>query len=181
MWYKDQDGDGKVTNMDDRVVIGNPYPDLSYSLHLDLKWKDFSLSTLLQGEQGIDAYCSGAVFEPFTWGYTTGTWWRDRWTPENPNASMPRLWVNRLKTQTSDFFVQNASYLRVKNLSLSYNVPKHIVSRIGIQNLMVYGTAHNLLTITSFKGYDPERPIAGSGFNTYPQVKSYTIGVQIDF
>lgn len=181
LWYKDQDGDGKVTNMDDRVVIGNPYPDLSYSLHLDLKWKDFSLSTLLQGEQGIDAYCSGAVFEPFTWGYTTGTWWRDRWTPENPNASMPRLWVNRLKTQTSDFFVQNASYLRVKNLSLSYNVPKHIVSRIGIQNLMVYGTAHNLLTITSFKGYDPERPIAGSGFNTYPQVKSYTIGVQIDF
>ena len=181
LWYKDQDGDGKVTTMDDRVVIGNPYPDLSYSLHLDLRWRDFSLSTLLQGEQGVDAYCSGAVFEPFTWGYTTGTWWRDRWTPENPNASMHRLWVNKLKSQTSDFFVQNASYLRMKSLSLSYNVPKHIISRIGIQNMMLYGSAHNLLTITKFKGYDPERPIAGSGFNTYPQVKSYTIGVQIDF
>ena len=181
LWYKDQTGDGVVTNEDDRVVIGNPYPKLSYSLNLDVKWKNFSITALLQGDQGVDAYCSGAIIEPFTWGYTTGAWWKDRWTPENPNASMPKLYVNRLKTLTSDFFIENASYLRMKNLSFSYTLPKQLFSGIGIQNMMFYMTAYNLFTITNFKGYDPERAWGSSGFNTYPQTKSYTLGVQVVF
>lgn len=181
LWYKDQDGDGKVTTMDDRTIIGTPYPDFSYSLQLDVKWKGLALSTLIQGEQGLDQYCSGAVYDPFTWGYTTGAWWKDRWTPENPNASMPRLWVNQIRSLASDFYVQDASYLRFKNISLSYTFPKSFTSKIGIDNLMVYSTAYNAITITKFKGYDPERTLAGSGFNSYPQVQSYTFGIQVGF
>ncbi|MBE8714460.1 SusC/RagA family TonB-linked outer membrane protein [Sphingobacterium hungaricum] len=179
--YKDQNGDGKI-NESDKVIIGNPIPRYTYSLNSNFSYKGIDLSFLLQGVGKANGYLYGAGIQPFT---TTGAIGgtirednKDRWTPENPNAAYPRLAFGQNNNQqASQFWMRDASYLRLKNLQIGYKIP---LKNNTIKNLRVFANGSNLFSIDNFwEGYDVEAPI-GVG-NYYPQVQVYTFGVDVTF
>jgi TonB-linked SusC/RagA family outer membrane protein len=181
--YKDVNGDGKI-DQNDRTIIGGVYPKLNYSFNLSASFKGFDLSAMMQGVYGAKSYVSGWGTLPFVQGTAPTTDWLNRWTPENPSTTMPRIYWGQGApdkiTRPSTFFLQDASYLRLKNLVFGYTLPSKITKSIGIDRLRVYFAGDNLFTITKFKGLDPER--YGSGdLVQYPQNKIYSFGVNVTF
>lgn len=132
-----------------------------------------------------DGYLYGAGIMPFaTTGSIGGTIRednKDRWTPENPNGSYPRLAFGQSNNeQPSDFWLRDASYLRLKNLQIGYSIPSSFLETRNIQNLRVFANGTNLFSIDNFwDGYDVEAPVGYGNF--YPQVKVYTFGMQLTF
>lgn len=182
--YKDQNGDNMITEKD-KVVIGSTIPRYTYSLNAALSYKGFDLSMLLQGVGKADGYLYGAGIQPFT---TTGAIGgtirednKDRWTPENPNAKYPRLaFGGNNNQQASEFWMKNAAYLRLKNVQLGYSLPINWLKNGKIKRFRVFANGSNLLSFDDFwQGYDVEAPV-GSG-NFYPQVKTYTFGLEATF
>jgi TonB-linked SusC/RagA family outer membrane protein len=181
--YRDVNGDGKIDD-NDRTVVSGAYPKLNYSFNLGASWKGFDLSALFQGVYGVKSYVSGWGTLPFVQGTPPTTDWLNRWTPEHPSTTMPLLYWGQNApqkiTRASTFWLQDASYLRVKNLVLGYTIPAKVTQRIGIDRLRVYFSGDNLFTFTKFKGLDPER--VGSGdLVQYPQNKIYSFGVNLTF
>lgn len=181
--YKDVNGDGKI-NSDDRTIISGVYPKLNYSFNLSASFKGFDFSAMMQGVYGSKSYVSNWGVIPFVQGTPPTTDWLNRWTPEHPSTTMPRIywgWSAPQKlTRPSTFFLQDASYLRLKNLVFGYTLPSKVTKSIGIDRLRVYFAGDNLFTITKFKGLDPER--YGSGdLVQYPQNKIYSFGVNVSF
>lgn len=177
--YKDLDGNGVVTMEDDRTVIGKQFPDFTYSLQTNVTWKNIDLSIFFQGVQGIEGYQS---FPPFSNFSNTPIWFKDRWTPNHTNTSIPRLVKDDNRNLiNSEAYVENASYLRLKNIEIGYTLPKGWLNKIGISNLRVYGNIQNAFTITNFRGWDPERPVGETGMTAYPQTRIYTFGVNLEF
>ncbi|MEN0053528.1 MAG: TonB-dependent receptor [Mucilaginibacter sp.] len=181
--YKDVNGDGKV-DQNDRTIISGVYPKLNYSFNLGASFKGFDFSAMFQGVYGVKSYVSGWGVLPFVQGASPTKDWLNAWTPEHPSTTMPRIYfgqgapdkINRAST----FFLQDASYLRLKNLVLGYTIPAQVTKKIGINRLRVYFAGDNLFTITKFKGLDPER--YGSGdLVQYPQNKIYSFGVNVSF
>ena len=182
--YKDQNGDG-IINESDKLIIGSTIPRLTYSLNANMAYKGIDFGFLLQGVGKADGYLYGAGIQPFT---TTGAIGgtirednKDRWTPETPNAKYPRLAFGQNNNQqASQFWMKNASYLRVKNVQLGYTLPNSTIDRIGIDRLRLFVNGSNLFSFDNFwEGYDVEAPV-GVG-NYYPQVKVYTFGLDITF
>jgi hypothetical protein len=181
--YKDVNGDGKI-DANDRTIIPGVFPKLNYSFNLSASWKGFDVSALFQGVYGVKDYVTGWGTIPFVQGAPPTTDWLNRWTPQNPSATMPMIywgWSAPQKiTRPSTFFLQDGSYLRLKNLVLGYTVPSKLVRKAGIDRLRVYFSGENLFTITKYPGLDPER--YGSGdFLQYPQNKIYSFGVNLTF
>jgi len=179
--FKDQNNDA-VVNDDDRIVMGNPFPKFEYSFNLSASYKGFDISAFFQGVEGRDIYVNNWGTIPFIQGSPPTVEWRDRWTQDNPSTTMPRIywgWNDSGKTsRTSSYFLQDASYLRVKNLSIGYSFPESVISKINVNKLRVYFSGDNLFTFTQYPGLDPER--AGSGnFVSYPQNKIYAFGLQV--
>lgn len=188
--YVDVDGNGSYTNAD-RFILGNPNPDFTYGFNSDLRFKNFEFSFFLQGSQGNDIYnVSGSSNLDYGWGLNME---RDvlysHWSETNPNAKYPKI-TKKISLMHSDRFIEDGSYLRLKNVVLAYNIPmqKLGVSR-WISNMRIYASAQNILTITSYSGIDPEINSWGSGnsitqgldFLTYPNSKSISFGAQIQF
>src|SRR5690606_35710466 len=182
--YTDQNGDGVITEAD-KIVIGSTVPRYTYSMNANFSYRNFDLSFLLQGVGKADGYLHGAGIQPFT---TTGAIGgtirednKDRWTPENPTASYPRLAFGQNNNQqASQFWMRDASYLRLKNLQIGYQFPNEVATRMGIERLRLFANGSNLFSIDKFwDGYDVEAPV-GVG-NYYPQVKVYTFGLDITF
>ena len=182
--YTDQNGDGAITEAD-KIVVGSTVPRYTYSMNANFSYRNFDLSFLLQGVGKADGYLYGAGIQPFT---TTGAIGgtirednKDRWTPENPTASYPRLAFGQNNNQqASQFWMRDASYLRLKNLQIGYQFPNEMASRMGIERLRLFANGSNLFSIDRFwDGYDVEAPV-GVG-NYYPQVKVYTFGLDITF
>ncbi|PWJ57942.1 TonB-linked SusC/RagA family outer membrane protein [Dyadobacter jejuensis] len=183
--YADLDGDGKITrgtntvqNPGDRRIIGNSTPRYQFGFNFSTQYKNFDFTFLFQGVGSRQVAVGGQEF----WGFTNE--WQvplkhnlDYWTEENPNAYFPRLRLGgggNFQTQTK--YLQNAAYMRMKNLSLGYVVPHAITNRIHINNIRVYATAQNLFEFTKFyKSQDPETVFQ----NTYPLNRSISVGVQI--
>jgi TonB-linked SusC/RagA family outer membrane protein len=181
--YKDVNGDGKIDD-NDRTIIGGVYPKLNYSFNLGASFKGFDLSAMMQGVYGVKSYVSGWGTIPFVQGASPTTDWLNRWTPENPSTTMPRIYWGQGApdkiTRPSSFFLQDASYLRLKNLVFGYTIPAQLTKKIGVNRVRVYFAGDNLLTITKFKGLDPER--YGSGdLVQYPQNKIYSFGLNVTF
>lgn len=181
--YKDVNGDGKIDD-NDRTIIPGVYPKLNYSFNLSASWKGFDVAAMFQGVSGMKSYVSGWGVLPFVQGTPPTTDWLNRWTPENPSTTMPRIYwggnAPQKITRASTFYLQDASYLRLKNLVFGYTIPSKITHQIGIDRLRVYFSGDNLFTSTNFKGLDPER--AGSGdLVQYPQNKIYSFGVNVTF
>lgn len=181
--YRDVNGDGKI-DANDRTIIGGVDPKLNYSFNLSASFKGFDFSAMLQGVYGVKSYVSGWGVTPFVQGSPPTKDWLDRWTPENPSTTMPRIywgWSAPEKfSRSSSYFIQDASYFRLKNLVLGYTLPDGLLKKYKIDRLRVYFSGDNLFTATKFKGLDPER--YGNGdLVQYPQNKIYSFGVQVNF
>ncbi|WP_455593249.1 TonB-dependent receptor [Bacteroides sp.] len=182
--YIDTSKNGEV-NAEDRVVFSSSDPKFTFGFNLGAKAYGFDVSMFLQGAAGVSGYMESEAIGHFS-GDTAwpNTMWLKRWTPENPNTDVPRVssasGVSRPEKITSDYWIQNANYLRLKNLQIGYTLPKAWLTKTGIENIRVYYSGQNLLTFTSFlKGWDPESP-AGRGSH-YPQVKVNSFGVNLTF
>ena len=181
--YKDQNGD-KVINGSDRVIIGKNIPDYYYGFSGDVGYKGFNLSFLFQGVTGVDRYYQNL------W-YTTAIRYRravnaeflDAWTPENPNSLNPRLTTdaNTDNTVASSYWVQNGSFLRLKNLQLSYSFPARLTQKISMSNLQLYANGQNLFTSTKFNGLDPETATPTNSLVEHPNVRIISFGLNATF
>lgn len=178
--YLDVNND-RVINNQDQTVIGNQIPRYTFGLRLNADYKGFDVSIFLQGVGKVDGYLFGQGIMPFFLGGTVHEQHKDRWTPNNPNASFPRLaWNQTNNEQTSSFWMRSAAYLRGQNIQLGYSFPKPLLERMKIQNFRIYLSGRNLFTIDNFyEGYDPEAPISDGGW--YPQMAVYTIGLNVNF
>jgi TonB-linked SusC/RagA family outer membrane protein len=192
--YKDISGpggvsDGKVTAEYDRTFIGNPWPKMIYGLNVLVVYNKFiDLSLQFQGVQGVDIFNADKAYTRNFFGdNNTTTKIYEAWTPEKPTghprniASDP----NGNFGKPSDYFVEDGSYLKLRNLQVGINVPAHILSRFHLPKMRVYFNANNLLTITRYSGLDPE--IAGTNisrgvdYGLYPMVRTIMGGIELSF
>jgi len=180
--FKDLNGDGVVDMNNDRKVIGKQFPDLSYSMNINLEWKGFDFSMFFQGVQGIQGYFYYEIATPFSGVANLGSWWKDRWTPTNPSNTMPRVTLDEYRTNVnSSFYMEDASYLRLKNIELGYTISPKILSKVGIGSVRIYGNIQNAFTITKFKGFDPEQTTDQTRAEAFPQVRVMTLGLNVNF
>lgn len=181
---KDQDGDGDV-DPDDRVVVSGAYPDYTYSFGVNLGYKRFSLDAFFQGVQGLKARVTNWGVDPFMQGTAPTTKWRDAWTPENRSNTLPALYIAGYQGVAaysgSTYYLQDASYLRLKNVMLSYRFPETVASRLRCRDLSVYVSGDNLLTWTKYEGGDPERTSTSGNFSQYPQTRIFNLGLNVQF
>lgn len=182
--WRDLDGNG-IINEADQKWIYDPVPDFSYGLNIYLQYKNFDLTMFWQGVQGVDVI-SDLKKETDLWSglnigfLNKGKRVLDAWTPQNPNSSIPALSredVNNEK-RVSTYFVEDGSFLKLRNLQIGYNVPKEFANKLKMERLRFYLSAQNLLTIKSkdFTGVDPENPNFG-----YPIPLNITFGINVGF
>lgn len=180
--YKDLNGDGVITLDDDRQVIGSHIPRYTFGFRGEVAWNGFDLAVFLQGVGDVDGYLYGsarhALISESSFPQKIHL---DRWTPENPGASYPRLSYQQTYNQRlSTYWLEDASYIRLKNIQLGYSLPNAIADRLRMSNLRIYASAENLFTRTNFfYGYDPESPVSDGNF--YPQVKTFVLGLNVSF
>lgn len=178
--YKDLNGDGIVDN-DDKYTFGHgTAPRVNYGLSLGAEWNGFDLSVLLQGVSGYKVFWLDNYYRPVVvyGNHINKEIAEGRWYEGRTDATYPRLLQSSktLNTQYSDFWVTDKSYLRVKNIQLSYMLPKKLIQPFGIDNIRVYANLENYFTFTKYKGFDPEI----SGIN-YPIMKQTTFGLSVSF
>ncbi|MCJ8208856.1 TonB-dependent receptor [Mucilaginibacter sp. RS28] len=180
--YADLNGDGIVDQNHDRKVIGKQFPDLTYAFNFNVAWKNFDLGAFLQGVQGMQGYTYYEIASPFSGFANLGTWWLNRWTPQNPSNTYPRLTLDGVRNNIhSSFYVENASYLRVKNIELGYTLSTKAIKKIGLSSLRIYANVQNAFTFTKFKGFDPEQTTDQTRAEAFPQVRIMTAGVNVNF
>ena len=178
--YVDIDNNGKI-DAEDRTVIGKNFPSWTGGLNVAVFYKDFDFSMLWQGAFDVDAYYTGEASYAFFNGGKVLKRHLDRWTPTHHNASYPRLTRgDQTNFTTSSFWLEDASYVRLKNISLGYNLPKRWLSKAGIEKAKLYVAGENLLTFSGLEGLDPESPSDTRGA-FYSNVKKVSIGLKVSF
>lgn len=183
--YKDVNPDGKLT-IADKTYIGDPNPDFIYGLNSNMSYKNFELNIFLQGTYGNDLFNASAV--SYAYDFVSGMnmikeLLTNSWTQNNINAKYPKIGTNT-SVNVSNRFIEDGSYLRVKNIQLAYNVPfSKFSAKNVIQSLQIYASGQNLLTFTKYSGWDPEVNSSGLGIDnkTYPMSKSLTFGLRARF
>lgn len=183
--YVDLNGDG-VIDGDDRYIAGNTFPDYTYGFNIGMRYGGFSLQTVWQGVNNIHVRPNFNLASPFNNGAgLTKDWLTDSWTPDNPNARLPRISARNQYTaenfSNSDFWLEDASYLRLKNIQISYQFMSEIINRLGIRQLDIFANGQNLLTFSDVKHFDPERNIIAENITQYPSVKTITMGINVNF
>ncbi len=178
--FKDQNGDGKIDDLD-KVDIGNPFPWLTYGLNFGADFYGVDLSLFFQGVAGNEIYNNVRVrTEGRGTEATLSTRMRDVWTAANPDGTIPNPYGNSLNFATSSRFVENGAYFRLKNVQLGYTIPQKYTKKAYIDRFRIYATVSNLFTITKYTGYDPEIG-GGVDYGNYPQSRTFTFGVNVDF
>lgn len=191
--FRDLDSNN-VINADDRTTIGSPHPDFSYGLNVQLGYKNFGLTLFAQGVQGnkIFNYVRYWTDFPTFAGNRSRRMLEDSWRPGKTNALLPQLRSNDvISSNPSTYYLENGSYLRMKNVQLSYKLPGSLLKRVGIEQLQLYVQAQNLFTITKYTGLDPEINLRAYSANNdrhmgvdegaYPTSKVYLIGANLTF
>lgn len=181
--FKDLNNDGRI-DAGDRSYIGNPTPDWTYGISVNLDYKNFSLSILGQGVAGNQIFQGLRRLDIANANYQTAA--LNRWTGEGTSNNYPRLIdgdPNGNYSKFSNFYLQDGDYFRIKMVQLGYTIPKEITSKAKIQNARIYVTGENLFTFTKYTGYDPE--IGGGALSIdrgqYPQARSFMLGVNLEF
>lgn len=184
--FSDLNGDGVLDN-NDRKIIGNPNPDFVFGLNNDFAYKGVSLNIFFQGVYGNDILNLGkAELDRLTGNNNATTDALNRWTPTNTDTDIPKATSGRVP-RTSSRFVEDGSYIRLKNLSIGYDFPSEILQRLNIGSAKIYVSGQNLLTFTKYSGVDPEISYKSSNINlgldygSYPNTISYTIGLNLSF
>jgi TonB-linked SusC/RagA family outer membrane protein len=181
--------DGQITAEHDRVYLGNPWPKMTYALNAGLVYnKMFDISLQFQGIQGVDVFNADKAYTRNFFGdANTSTLIYEAWTPEH-FSNNPRNIANDPNgnfSKPSDYFVENGSYLKLRNAQIGFNMPGSVLKKIHLPKLRIYVNANNLLTITKYSGIDPE--IAGSNtsrgvdYGLYPQVRTISGGIEVNF
>ena len=194
--YVDRNGDG-VIDSKDRYILGNAFPRYTFGFNYSVAWKGFDLNVFAQGVLKRDMAVRGELMEPFheNYSYVIFKHQLDYWTPTNIDAKYPRLTAPGSASHTnnysyaSDRYILNGAYMRLKNITLGYTLPKALTSKIGMQKCRVYVTGQNLLTFSHNSFIDPEssefnNQMSNSGANSarnYPTLKYYGFGLDIDF
>ncbi len=183
--YKDLNGDGTV-DANDKTYIGNPNPDFIYGFGSAASYKNFELSVFVQGVYGNDIFNVSSVASTIDYGQGLNMpreVFLDNWSPENTDARFPIV-SRRTTTNPSDRWVEDGSFLRLKNIQLAYSVPVHLMKANWMRNLQVYVSGQNLLTLTNYSWWDPEISSRGGGIDlgidhySYPVAKSITFGIR---
>jgi TonB-linked SusC/RagA family outer membrane protein len=191
--YKDLNNDG-VINASDQTILGSPFPKLTYGLNANLRYKNFDMDIFLTGKQG--QYLYNLVWATINEGNGDNNATRDqlrRWTPGNTNTDVPRAISGNpgLNTRPSSRYVENASYLRVQNIQVGFNLGGRYLNKLKLSRLRIYVSAENLLTFTKYRGYNPEIGKLSEGnqssltrgidFAMIPIPRILQGGIQIDF
>lgn len=184
--YEDANGDGKITE-DDRKICGGVIPKITYGFNINLGYKNWNLAAFFQGVTDVYTYGDRIGATPLWFGCgLPKQWLTDAWTPERgEKAILPILttYEGSLNEnfRTNDFWLRNASYLRLKNLQFSYNVPASFLGNGVIKRVKIFANAQNLFTFSPMKDFDPEKNLKGSNWYAYPSVRTYTAGVNVTF
>lgn len=181
------EGPNGVVNADDRTIIGNPHPDFIYGFNNDFRYKNFDLNIFFQGSYGNDML--NITRMELDWMAGKGNATKDalnRWTPENTNTNVP-LANAANNPEVSSRWVEDGSYLRLKNIALGYNFSEFLIGKLQVSRMRVFVSAQNALTFTKYTGFDPEVSFQDSNRNIgldymgYPNVKSFTFGINVGF
>lgn len=184
--YVDTNKDGKLT-ADDREYCGSSDPKIIYGFNINASWKGIDLSLMFNGAAGVKRLFDGyEVYGNFSGDAAhPATIWRDAWTPDNHDASMPRIFydtnsASSSRSVQSDFWLQDTSYLRLKNLQLGYTLPKGWLNSVGVENIRIYYSVENLLTFDKMKiNIDPES--TSQRLSSYPLLRTHAFGVNVTF
>jgi len=183
--YRDINGDGVVTSSD-RTYIGDPNPDFTYGMTNTLSYKNFNLSILIQGSQGNDIFNASRIeTEGMYDGKNQSTRVLERWRRPGMITTIPKAGFD---LKNSDYFVEDGSFIRLKDVTLSYNIAPLTLKKLGISKLQPYITGTNLLTLTNYLGFDPEvnqwgnsGAVQGIDWGTYPQTRTFILGLNVEF
>lgn len=182
--YANHNGDNYIDDAD-KIITGSSIPTWTYGFGLRVGYKNLSLESQFQGVADVDVYPTGNVAFPFNNGANvTYDWARDSWTPSNPNSKLPLLTTYTDAGENfinSTFWLQDASYLRMKNITLAYQLPDSWMSRLGARKLSIYLSGQNLLTFSKFKMWDPELTTTKGDLYEYPNLKTYSAGINLNF
>jgi TonB-linked SusC/RagA family outer membrane protein len=192
--FRDANGDG-VVNASDRTIIGNPHPKFTYGLNINVGYKNWDLTLFGQGVYGNQIFNYVRYWTDFNTfqGNRSTRMLYDSWRPGKTDALLPQLRAtDATSAQISTYFLENGSYLRVKNIQLAYTLPVGLQKRLGLGNTQIYVQGQNLLTFTKYTGLDPDINLRTSGNNNqdihmgvdegaYPVAKSYLVGLRLSF
>lgn len=181
--FSDLDNNG-VINDNDRTYIGNPTPEWSFSMNNSFAYKNFDLQIFLQGVAGNDIYNANRIWqEGMAVPQNQTAKVLDRWTGEGTSNSVPRAVYSdpNKNARHSSRFVEDGSYLRIKNLTLGYTLPQAISKKAYLQTVRMYMSCQNLYTFTKYSGFDPEVGANGIDLSTYPLTRTISFGVNVKF
>ncbi len=182
--FVDVNGDGKISDLDE-TKIGKGMPDWTFGLSLNAEWRGFDFSAFLQGTIGNDIY--DATFgRSDAFGFNMPRWMLGRWTGEGTSNTTPRYVAgDAVNWMSSDLYVYDGSYMRLKNIQLGYTLPRELTRKAFIERLRVYVAAENLLTFTKYHGFDTEiaadQKSLGIDKGVYPQARVFTVGLNLGF
>lgn len=188
--YVDTDDDGAIT-IRDKTYIGDPNPDFIYGLNSTMSYKNFELTLFVQGVQGNDMFNGNAASATIDYGFGLNMpreVYLNHWTPTNTNAKYPLI-SNSVNTRVSDRFIEDGSYLRLKNIQLAYQFPLQQWGIKWMRSAQLYASAQNILTFTKYSWWDPEMNSRGGAnstsqgvdFFSYPIARTITFGARIGF
>lgn len=183
--FEDANGDGKI-DADDRVISDKSrIPKYTYAFNLHLSYKRINLSAMFSGVGKVYSYSNYYGIVPFWYGSgVTEYWVKNAWTPDHTDAKLPILTTYEDGATTnfrdSDFLLYNVSYLRLKNLQISYELPVNLMKRLHFSSAEVFVSGDNLLTITPLPYYDPEKNLTDQTFNGYPTSLTLTVGLRVN-
>ena len=188
--YRDLNDDGIIDD-NDRTIIGNGLPVHTGGFTNNFTYGDFDLSVFFQWSYGNDVLNANRLFFESGWNKARElnqfASYADRWTEDNPYSDIPRATASSSNRVFSSRVIEDGSFLRLKTVTLGYNVPKKLLTRFRIDNLRVYFAAQNLWTLTNYSGYDPEVSIRNSAltpgldFSAYPRARQFSFGVNLGF
>ncbi|MET0392900.1 MAG: TonB-dependent receptor [Chitinophagaceae bacterium] len=181
--FRDLNNDGRIDD-NDRTFLGNPNPSFIFAMNNSFAWKGFDLSIFLQGIAGNKIYNANRIYQEgmaVAMNQTTAV--LDRWTGAGTSNSMPRAVFNdpNKNTRVSDRFIEDGSYLRIKNVTLGYTLPSRLAAKARMSMLRIYLSAQNLATFTKYTGFDPEVTVNGIDLNVYPVTRTLSAGINITF
>jgi len=181
--FRDLDNNG-VINAEDRTFIGNPFPDWSFSMNNSFAYKNFDMQLFFQGVAGNDIYNANRIWqESMSVPQNQTKKVLDRWTGEGTSNRIPRAVYSdpNQNVRHSDRFIEDGSYLRLKNLTLGYRLPQSITQKAQLNMARLYVSCQNLFTLTKYSGFDPEIGAGGVDLGTYPVTRTISLGLNIQF
>jgi TonB-linked SusC/RagA family outer membrane protein len=181
--FVDTNGDGMLDGSD-RTFIGSPIPKFIFGINLEMQYKAFDLAVDIQGQTGNKIFNGKDVVRPDPYNFESYVW--DRWTGPGTSNEIPKPSFGGYNFTPSDFFIQDGSFIRLRNLIIGYTLPTSLTNRINLQHVRLFLKGTNLYTITKFKGYTPEigsHDVLSNGidYGVYPIAAVYSVGLNVNF